>query len=100
MPAVDVRNLGRTYKVYRKREGLMASVRGLFKREFKEVHAVADVSFTIEEGEMVAFLGPNGAGKTTTLKLLSGLISRSRENVPMLRLRCMIGNSNCSGAVS
>ena len=74
MPAVDVRNLGRTYKVYRKREGLMASVRGLFKREFKEVHAVADVSFTIEEGEMVAFLGPNGAGKTTTLKLLSGLI--------------------------
>lgn len=52
----------------------MASVRGLFHREFSEVHAVKDVSFNIEEGEMLAFLGPNGAGKTTTLKLLSGLI--------------------------
>lgn len=74
MAAIDVHNLCRTYKVYRKREGLMASVRGLFHREFNEVHAVKNVSFTIEEGEMLAFLGPNGAGKTTTLKLLSGLI--------------------------
>jgi ABC-2 type transport system ATP-binding protein len=49
-------------------------VRGLFRRDYKAVHAVAGVSFQIEAGEMVAFLGPNGAGKTTTLKLLSGLI--------------------------
>lgn len=74
MPIIDVQNLSRTYKVYRKREGLMASVRGLFHREHKDVHAVREVSFQIDEGEMVAFLGPNGAGKTTTLKLLSGLI--------------------------
>lgn len=74
MPAIDVQNIGRTYKVYQKQEGLLASVRGLLHREYREVHAVRDVSFTIEEGEMVAFLGPNGAGKTTTLKLLSGLI--------------------------
>ncbi len=74
MPAIEVRNLQKTYYVYRKREGLLASVRGLFHREYKEVRAVDGVSFTIETGEMVAFLGPNGAGKTTTLKLLSGLI--------------------------
>jgi len=74
MPLIDVQNLCRTYKVYRKREGIMASLRGLFHREYREVHAVRDVSFQIEEGEMLAFLGPNGAGKTTTLKLLSGLI--------------------------
>ena len=74
MPAIVVENLGRTYQVYRKREGLLASLRGLFHREYREVKAVNDVSFTIEEGEMLAFLGPNGAGKTTTLKLLSGLI--------------------------
>src|SRR5207302_4855009 len=49
-------------------------LRGLYKRDYKEVRAVDDVSFTIEPGEMVAFLGPNGAGKTTTLKMLSGLI--------------------------
>lgn len=74
MPIIDVQNLSRTYHVYRKREGLLASFRGLFHREYRAVHAVRDVSFRIEEGEMVAFLGPNGAGKTTTLKLLSGLI--------------------------
>jgi len=74
MPAIEVENLGRTYKVYQKKEGLFASLRGLLHREYKEIHAVRDVNFTIDEGEMVAFLGPNGAGKTTTLKLLSGLI--------------------------
>ena len=74
MPAIVVENLCRTYKVYRKREGLFASIRGLLHREYNEVHAVRDVSFKIDEGEMLAFLGPNGAGKTTTLKLLSGLI--------------------------
>jgi ABC-2 type transport system ATP-binding protein len=74
MIAVDVRQLKKTYRVYRKREGVLASIRGLFRREYHAVHAVAGVSFQIDQGEMVAFLGPNGAGKTTTLKLLSGLI--------------------------
>ena len=74
MPAIEVHNLSKTYRVYRKREGLRASISGLFHREYKSVEAVRNVSFAIEEGEMVAFLGPNGAGKTTTLKLLSGLI--------------------------
>lgn len=63
----------------------MASVRGLFHREFNEVHAVKDVSFTIEEGEMLAFLGPNGAGKTTTLKLLSGLIVPTSGSATVLQ---------------
>ncbi len=49
-------------------------LRGLYRREYREVRAVDKISFTIEPGEMVAFLGPNGAGKTTTLKMLSGLI--------------------------
>ena len=49
-------------------------MRGLFRREYREVQAVREVSLTVEQGEFVAFLGPNGAGKTTTLKLLSGVI--------------------------
>src|SRR5438270_1475139 len=74
MPIIEVQGLTKTYRVFQKKPGLLGALRGLFRRQYKDVHAVADVSFTIEPGEMVAFLGPNGAGKTTTLKMLSGLI--------------------------
>jgi ABC-2 type transport system ATP-binding protein len=84
MTAIDVRGLEKTYRVFRKREGLWASIKGLFRRESHQVHAVAGVDFTIDKGEMVAFLGPNGAGKTTTLKLLSGLIYPSAGTAKVL----------------
>src|SRR5437868_4072750 len=74
MPIIEARELTKVYRVFQKRSGLLGAIRGLFRREYKEVRAVDGVSFSIESGEMVAFLGPNGAGKTTTLKILSGLI--------------------------
>jgi ABC-2 type transport system ATP-binding protein len=74
MPIIAATDLTKIYRVFQKKEGLLGAVRGLFRRQYKEVRAVDGVSFTIEPGEMVAFLGPNGAGKTTTLKMLSGLI--------------------------
>src|SRR5215218_7874620 len=74
MPIIQADNLVKIYRVFQKKPGLTGALRGLVRREYKEVRAVDGVSFTIEPGEMVAFLGPNGAGKTTTLKMLSGLI--------------------------
>lgn len=71
---IEVENLTRVFRTYKKPPGFWAGVRGLFHREFEELAAAKDVSFTIAEGEFVGFLGPNGAGKTTTLKMLSGLI--------------------------
>ena len=75
MAIIEIKNLVKTYRVYQKQEGIGASIRGLFHREYREVRAVQDINLSVEEGEFVAFLGPNGAGKTTTLKLLSGVIN-------------------------
>ncbi|MCS6919639.1 MAG: ATP-binding cassette domain-containing protein [Fimbriimonadales bacterium] len=74
MPAIVVEHLSKTYHSYKRPPGLWNAVKSLFRRERHEVQAVRDISFTIEEGELVGFLGPNGAGKTTTLKMLSGII--------------------------
>lgn len=71
---IEVENLTRVFRTYKKQPGFWGGVRGLFKREFEELAAAKDISFSIKEGEFVGFLGPNGAGKTTTLKMLSGLI--------------------------
>lgn len=75
MSIIEVRQLTKSYRVYKKREGLGESIRGLFHREYKEVEAVRGIDLDVQQGELVAFLGPNGAGKTTTLKLLSGVIN-------------------------
>ena len=51
------------------------TVAGL-RKSYGSVQAVRDVSFTVEQGEIVALLGPNGAGKTTTLEILEGFRAR------------------------
>jgi ABC-2 type transport system ATP-binding protein len=77
-PVIRIRGLAKSYRIYQKREGLWTAMTGLFRREYREVHAVRGIDLDVEQGEFVAFLGPNGAGKTTTLKLLSGVINPSR----------------------
>jgi ABC-2 type transport system ATP-binding protein len=84
MPIIEAHQLTKTYRVFQKRDGFLGALRGLYRREYKEVRAVDGVSFTIEPGEMVAFLGPNGAGKTTTLKMLAGLIYPSAGTARVL----------------
>ena len=70
MAIIEATGLTKTYRVAQKTEGVLGALRGLYHREYREVTAVNQISFSIEPGEMVAFLGPNGAGKTTTLKML------------------------------
>jgi ABC-2 type transport system ATP-binding protein len=71
---IEVQNLTRIFRTYKKQPGFWGGVKGLFSRQYDETAAAKDVTFSIAEGEFVGFLGPNGAGKTTTLKMLSGLI--------------------------
>ncbi len=76
--------LSKTYRVPEREAGFSAAVRSFFRRKFKDVEAVKEVSFRIRSGEIVGFLGPNGAGKTTTLKMLSGLLHPTRGGAQVL----------------
>lgn len=71
---IDVAGLSKTYQVHKRAAGLAAALRSVWRRDWTDVRAVQDVTFSIAAGERVGFLGPNGAGKTTTLKMLSGLL--------------------------
>lgn len=107
MAIIELHGLAKSYRVYQKKEGLWASMRGLFQREYREVKAVRGIHLSVEQGEFVAFLGPNGAGKTTTLKLLSGVITPTagtatvmgfvpwkRENAYRRRFALVMGQKN------
>ena len=74
MPAIEVSHLTKYFRTYKKLPGFTGAIKGIFRRQYEQVHAVENVSFKIEPGELVGFLGPNGAGKTTTLKMLAGLL--------------------------
>lgn len=84
MSVIDVKGLKKYFRVYRKSPGLINSVKSLFSREYYDVRAVDDISFSIEKGEFVAFIGSNGAGKTTTLKCLSGILQPTDGSVKVL----------------
>ncbi len=81
---ISVNNLTKHYKVYKKEPGLSGSLKALFSRTYETVKAVDDISFEIEQGELIGFIGPNGAGKTTTLKVLSGLLYPTSGEVSVL----------------
>lgn len=74
---IEVQNISKIYRIHRKDEGFVGSVKSLFHRKYEEKIAVNDLSFSIEEGAFVGFIGPNGAGKTTTLKMLAGILTPS-----------------------
>ncbi len=74
MSFIEIKQISKTFKVAKKKSGLKESIKSFFKRDFIEVKAVDDISFSIEEGEIVGYIGPNGAGKSTTIKILSGIL--------------------------
>src|SRR3989338_9575080 len=84
MAVIKVDKLCKYYQVHQKEPGLTGSLKSLFARKYYDVKAVDDISFEIEEGELIGFIGPNGAGKTTTLKTLSGLLYPTSGEVSVL----------------
>src|SRR5260221_231716 len=84
MSTIHVKNLVKEYSVYKKDPGFIGSLKSLVSRKYEKVRAVDEISFDVEEGELIGFIGPNGAGKTTTLKCLSGLLYPSSGVVDVL----------------
>lgn len=84
MTQITVENLGKIYRVAARDPGLAGAFRGLFRRRQREIVALHNVSFSLQEGELLGFIGPNGAGKSTTIKILSGILRPSSG-------RCTVG---------
>lgn len=78
---IDVKNLNKDYSIKRKGAGLSGALKGLVTRNTDVIHAVKNLSFHIDEGEIVGFIGPNGAGKSTTIKMMSGILTPTSGSV-------------------
>jgi ABC-2 type transport system ATP-binding protein len=78
---IKVENLYKEFHQRKGREGLRGAVKDLFKREYRLVQAVNDITFAIEPGEIVGYIGPNGAGKSTTIKMLTGILIPTSGNI-------------------
>lgn len=74
MNIISVKNLTKSFKRYKKKEGVWGSIQSLGKREYEEKRAVSHVSPEVQEGEFIGLIGANGAGKTTLIKMLTGII--------------------------
>ena len=74
MSLIYVNNISKQFKVAQRPSGLKNAIRSFFKRDYKIIDAIKNVSFKINKGEIVGYIGPNGAGKSTTIKILSGIL--------------------------
>lgn len=72
---ITMEHVCKSYKIAKRNAGFGEACRALFHREYEVIQALNDVSFTINDGEMVGYIGPNGAGKSSTIKILSGILT-------------------------
>ena len=74
MSFISVKHINKTFKVPIKKDAKLGILKSFFRREYRYIKAIDDISFSIKKGEIVGYIGPNGAGKSTTIKILSGIL--------------------------
>jgi ABC-2 type transport system ATP-binding protein len=71
---IQLANICKNYQIYQKKQGVLQAFQSLIHREYKIINALDDITFNINEGEIIGYIGPNGAGKSTTIKIMSGIL--------------------------
>ena len=77
---IEVEHITKDYKVAKREAGFHNAVKAFFSRKYNTVRALNDISFKIDDGEILAYIGPNGAGKSTTIKILCGILTPDKGN--------------------
>lgn len=81
MEIIKVEQLCKSFTIYEKESGLKGVLKSFFNAKKIIKKAVDDVSFSINQGEIVGYIGPNGAGKSTTIKVLTGILTPTSGTV-------------------
>jgi len=74
VPIIEIAHLVKAFRTPTRQPGFVGGLRTLFTRDYTVTHAVNDVTFAVEAGELLSYIGPNGAGKSTTFKMLTGVL--------------------------
>ena len=107
MSFIEVNQLSKSFKIFKREAGLKGALRSFFNRQYENIYAVKDTSFQIDKGEIIGILGENGAGKTTLIKMMVGLLHPSsgtvtvnnhipwkRENAFLKNISIVMGQKN------
>lgn len=84
MAVIEVKKLSKEFKIKVKGKGFKGALKSVFKPTYRDIKAVKNISFEVEQGEMLAFIGPNGAGKSTTIKMLTGILCPDKGSIKVL----------------
>lgn len=71
---ICVKNISKEFKTSKRDAGIKNAIKSFFRRKYKTIQALDDISFNIKKGEIVGYIGPNGAGKSTTIKIMCGIL--------------------------
>lgn len=74
MSLIRLEQVTKSFRTQQRASGLKASLKSLIKRDYITKHAVHELSFQINKGELIGYIGANGAGKSTTIKMMTGIL--------------------------